>query len=313
MGMLDKNGMFIICVGLILVCNIGLVGGIVYLLRERKEYEKTLFSVLEYLDRAIAGTEQTVKYDENLESAIVEKLNELVIISRMHCEEADKERGLTQSLISDIAHQVRNPLTSIMLYAGILGEKLSSDDDKRMIAQIHRQSKKLDFFMKELVRSSYLETGIVSIHMEVEKIERLIAEACQEMEMAALKKKILFQIQECDREGKFDLKWTKEALVNILDNAIKYSPESSSITICIEFYEDFFCIQIADQGIGIEEIEQGAIFKRFYRSTKVEKEQGLGIGLYLAREIIEKQNGYIKVQSALGQGSIFFVYLPNCL
>lgn len=299
---------------LLLVVFLVLLTGIVFWLwKKGKEYQNTLDFVLEHLDRAIAGTRQQVEYDESMESAIVEKLNELVLISQLSCEDAKKERGLTQSLMSDIAHQVRNPLTSIMLYAGVLEEKLTLDGDKKMANQIYRQSKKLDFFMKELVRSSHLETGIISIHMNVSSIDQLIAEACQEVEVAALKKKIIFQIQECDKKGKFDLKWTKEALVNILDNAIKYSKEQSVIKIWSSFYENFFCIQVADQGIGIEEKEQGAIFKRFYRSSRVEKEQGLGIGLYLVREIIEKQNGYIKVKSALGEGSTFFIYLPNRL
>lgn len=300
----------VICLTIILII---LLVSIIWLLRERKESQATLHSILEHLDMAIAGNEQTVKYDESIESAIVEKLNELVIIAQMHCEDANRDRNLTQSLISDIAHQVRTPLTNIMLYAGILEEKLSSDDSKKMAAQIHRQSEKLDFFMRELVRSSYLEIGIISIHMEVSEIDILIAQACQEVEVAALKKKIIFQIQECHKKGKFDLKWTKEALVNILDNAIKYSPKQSIIKINSIFYENFFCIQITDQGIGIEEKEQGAIFKRFYRSKRVEKEQGLGIGLYLVREIIEKQNGYIKIKSSLGKGSTFSIYLPNDL
>ena len=297
-----------ICLMIILVILLAII---VLLLRERKDFQATFHSVLEHLDTAIAGTEQTVQYDESIESAIVEKLNKLVIMARMHCEDANKDRSLTQSLISDIAHQVRTPLTNIMLYAGILEEKLSSNDTKEMAAQIHRQSEKLDFFMRELVRSSYLETGIISIHMEVSEIDKLIAQACQEVEVAALKKKIIFQIQECDKKGKFDLKWTKEALVNILDNAIKYSPKQSIIKINNIFYENFFCIQITDEGIGIEEKEQGAIFKRFYRSKRVEKEQGLGIGLYLVREIIEKQNGYVKIKSSLGKGSTFSLYLPN--
>lgn len=286
---------------------------ICYLLKERNEYKRTLNSILGRLDLAISGIEQKTIYDESMDSAITERLNQLVTISKTKLENADKDKNLVQSLISDISHQVRTPLTTIMLYAGILQEKLLSEDNQKMAWQIHHQSEKLDFFMKELVRSSYLETEMISVHMTTSDIDELIAESCQEVELAALKKKILFQIEESNKQGIFDTKWTKEALVNLLDNAIKYSPEGSTISISSMFYENFFCIQIADQGIGIDEQEHGAIFKRFYRSSRVEKEQGLGIGLYLVREIIEKQNGYVKVKSEIEKGSTFCVFLPKDL
>jgi len=91
----------------------------------------------------------------------------------------------------------------------------------------------------------------------------------------------------------------------------KYSPEKSEISLKYKKYESFFSINIIDHGIGISESEQGMIFKRFYRSPEVEREQGLGIGLYLVREIIEKQGGYIKVRSEVGKGSTFSMFLPN--
>lgn len=302
--------MIYIIIGL-LVVSATLTAIIIVLSMKGRSYRKELNTILTRLDLAIAGTQQETVYDESVDSAITEKLNQLVTISRLNCEDANKDRDLAQSLISDISHQVRTPLTNIMLYAGILGEKTTSDEDKKMAMQIQRQSAKLDFFMKELVRSSYLETEIISVCMETNPIDELIAEACQAVELAALKKQICFQVEECNKTGKFDLKWTREALVNVLDNAIKYSPDSSTITVLTAFYDNFFNIQVTDQGIGIEESEQGAVFKRFYRSPSVETEPGLGIGLYLVREIIEKQNGYVKVKSVLEHGTTFFIYLPN--
>lgn len=306
MGML-KFSAILITVLIFLFC----LCVIYYLLKERRDYKRAFNSILEYLDHAISGAEQKTLYDESMESAITERLNQLVTISKRNFEAADKDKNLVKSLISDISHQVRTPLTNIMLYAGILQEKSLSNENRNMAEQIHHQSEKLFFFMKELVRSSYLETELISVHMVLTDIDELIAEACQEVELASLKKKMIFQIEECKQKGKFDLKWTKEALVNLLDNAIKYSEEGSLISVNTEFYENFFCIQIADQGIGIDEREQGAIFQRFYRSSGVEKMQGLGIGLYLVREIVEKQNCYVKVKSELGRGSTFCVFLPR--
>lgn len=288
-----------------------LTGIIIFLLIKIKAYRKTLNRILDHMDLAIAGTEQEIEYDENIDAAITEKMNKLVNISRLNYEDASRDRDLVKSLISDIAHQVRTPLTNIMLYAGLLQENAVTDDSIKMAKQIQRQSEKLDFFMNELVKSSYMETEMIAVHREENSIDELFAEACQEVELAALKKKIIFNIKECDRSGSFDMKWTKEALINLLDNAIKYSPEESEILLNYKKYESFFSINIIDHGIGISESEQGMIFKRFYRSPEVEREQGLGIGLYLVREIIEKQGGYIKVRSEVGKGSTFSMFLPN--
>ena len=288
-----------------------LTGMIIFLLIKIKAYRKTLNRILDHMDLAISGTEQEIEYDENIDAAITEKMNKLVNISRLNYEDASRDRDLVKSLISDIAHQVRTPLTNIMLYAGLLQENAITDDSIKMAKQIQRQSEKLDFFMNELVKSSYMETEMIAVHREENSIDELFAEACQEVELAALKKKIIFNIKECDRSGSFDMKWTKGALINLLDNAIKYSPEKSEISLKYKKYESFFSINIIDHGMGISESEQGMIFKRFYRSPEVEREQGLGIGLYLVREIIEKQGGYIKVRSEVGKGSTFSMFLPN--
>lgn len=282
----------------------------VWLMRERKSYQRMFQAVLDDLDLAIGGTESAVCYDESMEDAIRVKLNQLVAISRMNCEGARKDKSLVQALISDIAHQVRTPLTNIMLYAGLVKEQAAEEETQRMTSQIQSQAEKLDFFMRELVRSSYLETEMISVHRKQEEIDRLIAESVQAVELAALKKKIMFQIPECGKSGVFDLRWTREALVNVLDNAVKYSPVQSTVTVSVSFYENFFCIQVADEGIGIDEEEQGAVFQRFYRAKGAKREPGLGIGLYLVREIIEKQNGYVKVTSAPGEGAVFSLYLP---
>ena len=109
----------------------------------------------------------------------------------------------------------------------------------------------------------------------------------------------------------FDLKWTAEALYNILDNALKYTPPGGEIRVTAQAYELFCRIDVSDTGIGISEDEIPKIFSRFYRSSAVSQEEGVGIGLYLSREIITLQGGYIKVSSEPGKGSCFSVFLPR--
>ena len=275
----------------------------------QRRIRRQMDTVLERLDRAIGGTIQENTYDESIESAVTQRLNQLVEMSRLNCDQADKERNLVKALISDISHQVRTPLTNIMLYAGLLEEQELSENAGEMASRIHRQADKLDFFMKELVRSSYLETDMITVHVEKSSVDELIARACQAVEMQALKKEIVIEAAPSSEQAFFDMKWTVEALVNLLDNAVKYSPVGSVVRICASPYESFLCIRVKDEGIGIREEEQGMIFRRFYRSPSVSGEKGLGIGLYLVREIIKKQAGYVKVKAEPGVGAEFFVYL----
>ena len=122
------------------------------------------------------------------------------------------------------------------------------------------------------------------------------------------------QIQICDTSesctAKFDSKWTQEAIFNLLDNAVKYSPEHTTITVGVKAFEMFACISVADQGIGIPEEELPCIFGRFYRGQNVREQSGVGIGLYLSRQIIEGQGGYMTAESN-GRGAVFKIFLPK--
>ena len=187
---------------------------------------------------------------------------------------------------------------------------------RQMAAKIRRQSEKLDFFIRELTKTSYAEQEMISIHPKRVSAAELIDKSCQGIELAAMKKNIHVHIRRTDVEQPgcmcfADPKWTVESLTNILENAIKYSPQSSTIEISAIPYETFVCIEVKDHGIGIPESEQGAIFRRFYRSPQVSDTPGFGIGLYLAREVLSRQGGYIKVQSAPGAGSTFQVFLSK--
>ena len=285
---------------------------ILVLARDGRNKKKEMEVLLQRLDDALEGGEGAYAYDESMDSAIADRLNKLLRSSSMGKERAYQDRDRIKSLISDISHQIRTPLSNIMLYTGLLQEK-KLDGQSRMLAdQIQGQAEKLDFFMKELVRSSYMETDMIVVSPRTAPVGELVDRACQAVEAEALKKGILIRQPETDRIiCKFDMKWTLEAVRNILENALKYSPEGSEVQIEIAPNEAFTCISIQDEGIGIREEEQGLVFERFYRSRDVKKEPGMGIGLYLAREIISRQGGYIEARSEYAKGTCFCIYLPN--
>ena len=277
----------------------------------QKKMEVTYQNLLQRLDRSIGGEIQDTAYDESMDTAVMERLNRIVQISGMNQGKAEKERDIIKSLISDISHQVRTPLTNIMLYVGLLKEQDLDSDTELLVDKIGKQSEKLEFFMKELVKSSYAEQEMISIYPKIMSVEEILHTACQIVELAALKKKINIVQEETDVLCCADKKWTTEALGNVLDNAIKYSPENSQIKVKVVPYESFVCIQVQDQGCGIKEEEQGMIFERFYRSESVSNEPGFGIGLYLVREVLSKQGGYVKIKSKIGKGTTVQLYLSR--
>ena len=277
----------------------------------RKNLDKQINHILEILDRALDGQKTLAVFDESADAAISERINRLLDISNASYRKADEERNVVKSLIADISHQVRTPLTNIMLYTGLLAEAEIDDQSRALTQKIQAQTEKLDFFMKELVHSSYLESDMLALHPAFSGTAELLGLVCQAEELQAMKKHISFQISSEDFQAFFDMKWTAEALGNILNNAVKYAPKGSEIQLFAESYDSFIRIHVRDQGPGISEKEQGMIFQRFYRSPSVSQEKGLGIGLYLAREILAKEGGYIKVDSSPGKGSDFSVFLSR--
>ena len=140
----------------------------------------------------------------------------------------------------------------------------------------------------------------------------LLESAVEEIRKKAEKKEIQIKIEmDFEAEAVFDRKWTEEALYNLLDNAVKYSPAGSEVLISTKLYEMWCVIAVSDRGRGISEEEIPKIFGRFYRAKEVQQEEGVGIGLYLVREILQKEGGFIKVNSEVGKGSTFLCYLPR--
>ena len=164
-----------------------------------------------------------------------------------------------------------------------------------------------------LVKTSRLENHVIQLRPQRGDIGQLLAELYETYAgKAAAAGRTLELVQpEHALSARFDRKWTLEAVGNLIDNAIKYTETGGHIRLTATDYEMFVRIDVTDNGMGIAEEEQAQIFGRFYRSQTVSDEKGVGIGLYLAREIIEKEDGYLRLQSKPGAGSCFSVFLPK--
>lgn len=222
----------------------------------------------------------------------------------------EKER--VKELISDISHQTRTPIASIKLYLELLEGEEITENGQEFLNKIKEQIEKVDFLMQSMVKMSRLENGILQIHKENTNLYETIRYAVTDVVPdAALKNIDLFVNCEEKMMISHDKKWTEEAIYNILDNAVKYTESGGKIHIRVERQELFLKISISDTGKGIAPERQAEIFTRFYREPEVHEKSGVGIGLYLARKIIELQKGYIEVQSEEGKGACFFLYLPE--
>lgn len=225
--------------------------------------------------------------------------------------ESIRDKQIIQELVSDISHQVKTPIANIQMFTNILQQHALSEEKRNeflatMTAQIH----KLDFLMQSLIKMSRLETGTFTLHIENASLYDTIAQALNGVWEVAARKDIRITVT-CDPRLKVchDTKWTAEAFGNILDNAVKYTPEGGSIHIHAYPWQFFTRIDFTDTGIGIASGQYHSVFQRFYRGEEAAAKEGIGLGLYLARVIITKQKGYISVTSEPSMGSTFSVFL----
>lgn len=225
--------------------------------------------------------------------------------------QSEQNRQTIQELVSDISHQVKTPIANIRMFTNILQEhELSEDKRNEFLNTMYSQINKLDFLMQSLIKMSRLETGTFNLHMEEDSLYNTIAQAVSGIFAKAENKNIQLDVQ-CDSKitVKHDSKWTVEALGNILDNAVKYTPENGNIYVSVRPWQFYTRIDIMDTGIGISAGHYNDVFKRFYRGEEVAAKEGVGLGLYLARGIINRQKGYITVKSEKGKGTTFSVFL----
>ena len=275
--------------------------------------------VEEMLDAALQGNFRESDYDESELSRVETKWKRFLSTSALSKEQLEREKENVKSLVSDISHQTKTPVANIRLYTELLKERLCGEENTperqqeiRMAEEISRQAEKLEFLIQSLTKMSRLESNILAVQPEEQGLQKLLEESIGDVTPKAEKKQIQI-INNCvdNITAFYDFKWTKEAVCNVLDNAVKYSPRGGKVILSVTEYELYAAVSVRDEGIGIPEEDTARIFGRFYRAESVQQEDGVGIGLYLTREILRKQNGYIKVKSAPGKGSNFFLYLQR--
>lgn len=276
-----------------------ILNGLIYFFF-RQKYVRFTENIEKQIDDFINGDfDKSNINEEQLDSKLSSKLYKLGNIINAKMEKNSQSKKEIQEMVSDIAHQIKTPIANIRMYSDTISNNdLSKEKEQEFLEIITGQVDKLEFFTDSLTKMSRLETNMIVLNKE-------------QAQSLAEKKNINIEINgDISATIKYDKKWTLEVICNILENAIKYTNDNGKIEINIEKLESFLKIDITDNGIGIESENINNIFKRFYREQKVHNIEGVGIGLYLSKTIIEQQNGYIKVKSKVNEGSTFSVFLP---
>ena len=264
------------------------------------------------LDRAIQGTFREEVFDESRLSALEVRLAQYLAASAAKARGTQAERDRIKALIADISHQTKTPIANVLLYAQLLGEQPLSPEGRDCLTALESQTEKLRTLIDALVKTSRLETGVLVLHPRLSLLAPVLEDcAAQFTPRAAEKGVILTLVPAGEVIAVFDPKWTAEALCCLLDNAVKYTPPGGAVTLQAVSYELFCRINVTDTGPGVPEAEQAKIFQRFYRSADTWNTDGVGIGLYLTRQIAESQGGYVRVFSKPGKGAKFSLFLPR--
>ena len=286
---------------------IGLAVGLCLALRSRR----TLRRLDSMLTAAIDGGFSEDTFDESALSAVETKMSRFLSGCAAANRDLSAEKESIKSLIADISHQTKTPIANILLYASLLSEGDLSPAQQAQVQALSAQAEKLSFLVQALVNASRLETGILTMTPARHGVQQLLDAAAGQAAETARSKGVRLTVEETDCAVLCDGKWTAEALYNVVDNAVKYTPFGGSVRLSATALGQFCRIDVSDTGIGIPEVEQASIFQRFYRGQAVREQEGLGIGLYLTREILSGQGGFVKVSSKAGRGSTFSLYLPR--
>lgn len=310
----DSTG-YAVYIAVLVICVAAALAAVIWGIWQKRQRCDLVSSICEMLDALMdeREPENYHPYEESDTSKVQEKLLRFYERQQDGRQQNEQDKQTIQELVSNISHQVKTPIANIRMFTGILQKHdLPAQKREEFLETMEKQVDKLDFLMQSLIKMSRLETGTFSMYVEERSLYETIAQALNGIWAKAEAKQIQITV-DCDAKVsvRHDGKWTAEALENILDNAVKYTPPNGEVHIRVYPWQFYTRVDIEDTGIGIAKEHYHDVFKRFYRAQEAADKEGVGLGLYLARCIIAKQQGYISVSSEVGKGSVFSVFLLN--
>lgn len=279
---------------------------IMFYLRKRQGKIAKLQMYMENLDRGIYNLEPEDNADDEL-SGLRNEIYRLTVLLREQAISAQSQRKALADSVADISHQLKTPLTSLTVIADNLAENEDMDNTTRQnfLSEIIRQLSGMSWLVATMLKLSRLEAGVVDMQPQRVLISELVENCVRKLDtLAELKEiKLIINLQK-DACLNVDVNWTVEAVCNIVKNAIEHSPQGGMVTISAADNDIYTEICISDSGTGISEHEREKLFQRFYRGHAADDDSA-GIGLSLSKEVIERQNGHIYVESEVGKNTVF--------
>ena len=279
--------------------------------RERLASRRLTERLENMLEQATGGTFREEVFDESHLSALEARMARFLASSSLSRDALEAEKARIQSLLTDISHQIKTPAANVLLYTQLLSEQPLPQEARTCAGALEGQAEKLCALTDVLSKLSRLETGILALHPVPSALDPMLEDAVAQFAPLAAEKGISLTIVPSGASAVFDPKWTAEAVCNLLDNAVKYTPPGGRVAVDVVPYEMFCRVRVSDTGPGVPEEERAKIFQRFYRAPNARDKEGVGVGLYLTRQIAQGQGGYVKVDAAGEGGAVFSLFLPR--
>lgn len=258
--------------------------------------------------KRIVEGDYNLKLSEDKEgdlSKLTESFNSMGEVIRANIAALKKEKEFIVNLLSDISHQLKTPLSSMMIYNDILlNRNLSREQSQTFLLNNQNQLYRMQWLIQNLLKLAKLDADAIELQIEEQSLNNTVEEAIEALEGKALEEKVNVGFVETGEiVFKHDRLWFQEALINVIKNGIEHTGEGGSVTVTLEENPLFTRIRVRDNGEGIDEEDLVNIFKRFYKSKGSKKTDSIGIGLSLAKSIVEKHGGYIEAESRLDEGT----------
>ena len=280
--------------------------GICKYLEKRQERIFSLTSYMQALNRMGYRLDIDENRDDEL-SGLRNEIYKLTVFLKEQANQAMRQKQALAESVTNISHQLKTPLTSALVLIDNLSENPNMDflTRQHFMSEITNQVTGMSWLITAMMKLSRLEAGVVELQGEQFGMREFVEEVLGRLEMEAELKQLTFFVEIPEGAVFYaDRKWTAEALLNLVKNAIEHSPSGSTVKILVEENEVYTQIAVHDYGNGVTEEERRKLFQRFYNGNSA-REDSMGIGLALAKEIMEKQAGYISVASEAGKGTVF--------
>ena len=293
--------------------NLAVSAGMYFVIEKR--VDENLYAFSDMMEELVEGRVRIV-FPRTGDTILSRMQEQLLRLYDILCSYEERERQFRRQLdenIGDLVHQLNTPITNIRMYAGFLGiDDLSAKERERFIACLEAQAQKLSWLGESFSKISRLETGIIRLKPEWQSLENVLLQAVgQVMEKAKHRGMEIELIGHVKSMVMADAKWTAEAVFNVLDNAVKYGDAGSRIEMEMTELTNYVGVAVRNSGMAIAPEDYPKLFKRFYRGVDAGEREGVGLGLYIARKILEEEGGYIKTGRTADGRTEFVLYLAS--